>query len=247
MLRSALTCTNGYSCWSPDEENTSGFFLTRDLVCARKDTPYKKLVELLATRRVSAVPVVDDRRHVLGIVSEADLLLKQEKPARQLARVLSARRRRLERAKAKATVAAELMSQPAVTIGTEATLTEAARRLHAEGIKRLPVIDAVGRLVGIVSRVDLLKMFLRSDEELQKEIVEDVIFDDLFMAPNRFDVNVLDGVVVLQGSCERRSLIPTVVRAVAAVEGVVRVVNRLGYDVDDLSPVRPDALVRPGR
>jgi CBS-domain-containing membrane protein len=218
--------------------------MTRDVVCARKDTPYKKLVELLATRRVSAVPVVDDRRHVLGIVSEADLLLKQEKPARQLARVLSARRRRLERAKAKATVAAELMSQPAITIGAQATLTEAARRLHAGGIKRLPVIDAVGRLVGIVSRVDLLKTFLRSDEELQEEIVEDVIFGDLFMAPNRFDVHVRDGVVALQGRCERRSLIPTVVRAVAAVEGVVRVENRLGYDVDDLSPVRPDAFAR---
>ena len=70
------------------------------------------------------------------------------------------------------------MSQPVITIGTQATLTEAARRLHAGGIKRLLVIDAVGRLVGIVSRVDLLKMFLRSDEELQEEIVEDVIFDD---------------------------------------------------------------------
>ena len=219
--------------------------MTRDVVCAQEDTPYKELVELLATRRVSAVPVVDDRRHVLGVVSEADLLLKQEKPARPLARALSVRRRRRERAKAQATVAAELMSQPAITIGTQATLTEAARRLHAERIKRLPVIDAVGRLVGIVSRVDLLKMFLRSDKELQEEIVEDVIFGELFMGPNRFDVQVRDGVVVLQGRCERRSLIPTVVRAVAAVEGVVRVENRLGYDLDDLSPVMPDALVRP--
>jgi len=218
--------------------------MTRDVVCAHEDTPYKELVELLATQRVSAVPVVDDRHHVLGVLSEADLLLKQEKPARPLARALSARRRRLERAKAQATVAAELMSQPAITIGTQTTLTEAARRLHAEGIKRLPVIDAVGRLVGIVSRVDLLKTFLQSDEELHQEIVEDVIFGDLFMAPNRFDVHVRDGVVALQGRCERRSLIPTVVRAVAAVEGVVRVENRLGYDVDDLSPVMPDAFAR---
>jgi CBS-domain-containing membrane protein len=221
--------------------------MTRDVVCAHDDTPYKELVKLLATRRVSAVPVVDDRRHVLGVVSEADLLLKQEKPARPLARLLSARRRRLERAKAQATVAAGLMSRPAITISTQATLTEAARRLHAAGVKRLPVVDAVGRLVGIVSRVDLLKMFLRSDEELHQEIVEDVIFGDLFMSPNRFDVHVDDGVVVLQGRCERRSLIPTVVRAVAAVEGVVRVVNRLGYDVDDLPPVMPEALVRPVR
>ena len=209
--------------------------MTRDVVCVNKDTGYKDMVKLLAARRVSAMPVVDDGRHVLGVVSEADLLLKQEKPARLGSRRLSTRRRRRERAKAKATVAAALMSQPAITISTQATLTEAARRLHAAGVKRLPVVDAVGRLVGIISRVDLLKMFLRSDEALHREIVEDIILGDLLMGPNRFDVLVEDGVVVLQGRCERRSLIPTVVRAVADVEGVVRVENRLGYDVDDLA------------
>jgi CBS domain-containing protein len=191
------------------------------------------------------VPVVDDRRHVLGVASEADLLFKQHKPARPGIGLLSALRRREAPAKARATVAAELMSRPAVTIGQGATLTEAARRLHGAGVKRLPVVDPVGRLVGILSRVDLLKVFLRSDEDLYREIVDDIIFGDLFMGPNRFDVAVHDGVVVLQGRCERRSLIPTVVRAVAAVEGVVRVENRLGYDLDDLSPVMPDALVRP--
>jgi CBS-domain-containing membrane protein len=214
---------------------TVGDVMTRDVVCGHEDTPYKELVELLATRHVSAVPVVDGRRHVVGVVSEADLLLKQEKPARPVARRLSAPRRRRARAKAEATVAAQIMSRPAVTIGAEATLPEAARRLHAEGVKRLPVVDVVGRLVGIVSRVDLLTPFLRPDEELRREIVEDVIFGDLCMGPNRFDVDVQQGVVVLQGSCERRSLIPTVVRAVTRVEGVVRVENRLGYDIDDLS------------
>ena len=209
--------------------------MTRDVVCVNKDTGYKDMVKLLAARRVSAMPVVDDGCHVLGVVSEADLLLKQEKPARPGIRLLSTRRRRRERAKAMATVAAALMSQPAITISTQATLTEAARRLHAAGVKRLPVVDAVGRLVGIISRVDLLKMFLRSDEALHREIVEDIILGDLLMGPNRFDVHVEDGVVDLQGRCERRSLIPTVVRAVADVEGVVRVENRLGYDVDDLA------------
>lgn len=209
--------------------------MTRDVVCVNTDTGYKDMIKLLATRRVSAMPVVDDRRHVLGVVSEADLLLKQEKPARPGIRLLSTRRRRRERTKAKATVAAALMSQPAITISTQATLTEAARLLHAAGVKRLPVVDAVGRLVGIVSRVDLLKVFLRSDDELHQKIVEDIIFGELLMGPNRFDVDVQDGVVVLQGRCERRSLIPTVVRAVADVEGVVRVENRLGYDIDDLA------------
>jgi CBS-domain-containing membrane protein len=180
-----------------------------------------------------------------GWVSEADLLLKQEQPPRQAVGLLSVPRRRKDRAKARATVAAELMSRPAISIGPRATLAEAARRLHAAGIKRLPVIDAEGRLVGIVSRADLLKSFLRSDEELQQEIEEDVIFGDLFMAPSRFDVHVRDGVVVLQGCCERRSLIPTVVRAVEAVEGVVQVVNRLGYELDELASPVPESLARP--
>jgi CBS domain-containing protein len=219
--------------------------MTRDVVCAHEDTPYKELVWLLASRRVSAVPVVDRRHHVLGVVSEADLLLKQEQPAQPAVRLLPILRRRRDLAKARATVAKELMSRPAVTVGRRAPLAEAARRLHAAGVKRLPVVDATGRLVGIVSRADLLKSFLRSDLELQEEIEEDVILGDLFMAPSRFDVHVRDGVVVLQGCCERRSLIPTVVQAVEAVEGVVQVENRLGYEIDDLSSPEPASLVRP--
>jgi CBS domain-containing protein len=219
--------------------------MTRDVVCTHQGTPYKELVRLLATRRVSAVPVVDGRHRVLGVVSEADLLLKQEQPARPAVGLLSVLRRGKDRARARATVAAELMSRPAITIGPRATLAEAARRLHAVGVKRLPVVDAAGRLVGIVSRADLLKFFLRSDEELQQEIVEDVIFGELFMGPSRFDVHVRDGVVVLQGCCERRGLIPTVVRAVEDVEGVVQVVNRLGYEIDDLSSPVPESLARP--
>jgi CBS domain-containing protein len=219
--------------------------MTKDVVCAHGDTPYKELVGLLASRRVSAVPVVDRGHHVLGVVSEADLLLKQEQPAQPPVRLLPALRRRRDLARARATVAKELMSRPAVTIGPRAPLAEAARRLRAAGVKRLPVVDTMGRLVGIVSRADLLKSFLRSDLELQEDIVDNVILGDLIMAPSRFDVHVRDGVVVLQGCCERRSLIPTVVQAVEAVEGVVQVENRLGYEVDDLSSPLSEPLVRP--
>jgi CBS domain-containing protein len=145
--------------------------MTRDVACAHGDTPYKELVRLLAGRRVSALPVVDDRGRVLGIVSEADLLPRPEQSARPVARLLSARRRRRERARAEATVAAELMTRPAVTVDPLAAVTEAARRMHRAGVKRLPVVDVVGRLVGFVSRVDLLSSFLRPDEELRREIV----------------------------------------------------------------------------
>jgi CBS domain-containing protein len=208
--------------------------MTTKVVTASPDTPYKQLVLLLAEHRVSAVPVVDQRRHVLGVVSEADLLLKQEH-LQGLAEALwlESRRRRVERAKASGAVAADLMTSPAVTVGRDTSVVEAARLLHARGVKRLPVEDVLGRLVGIVSRADLLVGFLRADEEIRREILEDLIRRDFVMGPERFHVNVRDGVVVLQGSCERRSLIPMLVRAVEGVEGVVRVENRLGYDVDD--------------
>jgi CBS domain-containing protein len=212
-----------------------GDVMTTMVVAASPDTPYKQLVQLLAERRVSAVPVVDRSGHVVGVVSEADLLVKREYP-HGLSEALwpETRRRRVVRAKASGAVAADLMTSPAITISRESTVVEAARLLHAKGVKRLPVEDALGRLVGIVSRSDLLAAFLRPDEEIRREVEEDLIRHDLLMSPTRFHVGVRDGVVVLQGTCERRGLIPILVRAVEGVEGVVRVENRLGYDVDDV-------------
>jgi CBS domain-containing protein len=216
--------------------------MTTAVVAASPDTPYKQLVQLLAEHQVSAVPVVDGRGHVLGVVSEADLLLKRGHP-HGLSEALwrKSRRRRVERSKARGAVAADLMTSPAVTISEQASVVEAARLLHAKGVKRLPVKDALGRLVGIVSRSDLLAGFLRPDEEIRREVEEDLIRHDLLMSPARFHVSVRDGVVVLQGTCERRSLIPILVRAVEGVEGVVRVENRLGYDVDDVLEAYPTA------
>jgi len=216
--------------------------MTADVAYVREGAPYKELVRLLAERRVSALPVVDVNRNVIGIVSEADLLLKQQHPADSFQRfLLEGKRRRLERAKARGGTAADLMSKPAITVGPDATVAEAARLLRMHLVKRLPVTDPLGRLVGIVSRSDLLSVFLRPDDEIRREILEEVIFSELGMGPDRFDVTVREGVVTLQGTCERRSLVQVVVRAVAAVEGVVRVDNRLGYDLDD-TPMLPQML-----
>jgi CBS domain-containing protein len=182
---------------------------------------------------------------VVGIVSEADLLVKQAHPANHFQQYFLERKRdRLERAKAHGAVAAELMSYPAVTIGPDATVAQAARLLRKHLVKRLPVVETQGRLLGIVSRGDVLKVFLWSDAELRREIRDEVLRRELLMSPDRFEVTVRDGMVVLQGSCERRSLIPVVMAAVQAVEGVVGVENRLGYDVDDLSTL-PYTLSRP--
>jgi CBS domain-containing protein len=125
------------------------------------------------------------------------------------------------------------MTVAVVAIAPEATVAEAARRMHTAGVKRLPVVDRSGRLVGIVSRADLLKVFDRSDADIRREIIQDVILGEFMMAPSRFFLHVRDGVVVLQGRVERRNLLPYLVRAVQGVEGVVRVEDRLTYDLDD--------------
>ena len=125
------------------------------------------------------------------------------------------------------------MTAPAVTVAPTATITDAARRMHTAGVKRLPVVDEAGWLVGIVSRADLLKVFTRSDQAIWRDIMDDVIAGDFMMDPSRFFIDVVDGRVVLQGRVERSRLIPYLVRAVHAVEGVIGVEDRLTFDVDD--------------
>jgi CBS domain-containing protein len=220
--------------------------MTTEVVTAEPSTPFKEIAGRLAQHRISAVPVVDADRRVLGIVTEADLLLKQEHPdPKATIPLIWTRRRRQERAKAAAAVAAKLMTTPAATVPPTATITEAARRMHTARVKRLPVVDETGRLVGIVSRADLLKVFTRPDEVIRSQIINDVIVGDLMMNPSRFFIDVDDGVVVLQGRVERRSLIPYLVRAVHHVEGVVRVENRLSFDVDDYDPAMAYPWLRP--
>jgi CBS domain-containing protein len=211
--------------------------MTTEVVTVEPWTPFREVVDRLAQHRISAVPVLDAEGNVLGVVTEADLLLKQEHADLELNAPLAwSRRRRLEREKAAAVVAGKLMTTPAVTVPPTATVTEAARRMHAAGVKRLPVVDQAGRLVGIVSRADLLKVFTRTDEAIRREIMQDVVVGDFMMDPSRFFIHVDDAVVILQGRVERRSLIPYLVRAVHAVEGVVRVEERLTFDVDDHDP-----------
>jgi CBS domain-containing protein len=160
--------------------------MTTKVVTVEPWTPFREIVTRLAEHRISAAPVLDPAGNLLGIVTEADLLLKQEHPDLELNVPLAwSRRRRLERDKAAAIVAGKLMTTPAITVAPTATITEAARRMHTAGVKRLPVVDEAGRLVGIVSRADLLKVFIRTDEAIWREIMDDVIAGDFMMDPSR--------------------------------------------------------------
>jgi CBS domain-containing protein len=222
--------------------------MTSDVVTVTVDTPYRDIVDTLTERRVSAVPVVDGDRHVVGVVSEADLLHKiefvGEGPER---RIFAGRRRREARAKAHGTLARDLMSAPAITIVPRATLTTAAKLMDDEQVKRLPVTDELGRLVGIVSRGDLLRVYLRPDAAVEHDVVEEVLRRALWVEAGAVKVRVHDGVVTLSGRTDRRSTAQLAVKLTQAVPGVVDVVDRLGFEFDDRQPVETGSYGRYGR
>jgi CBS domain-containing protein len=210
--------------------------MTRTVVVVRDSTPFKEVVRRMHEHRVSAVPVVDEFGRTLGVVSEADLILKEDANLEGDGGLFERRRHRDERAKHAAEAAGELMTSPAVTVRPEARLGEAVRLMTKHGVKRLPVVGPDGRVVGIVSRSDLLKIFLRTDAEISREIREDVIRRTLWIDPTTIRVVARDGVVTLDGQIERRSLIPVLLALTHAVEGVVGVDSRLSYLIDDTSP-----------
>jgi CBS-domain-containing membrane protein len=208
--------------------------MTTDVCTVDLETPFKRVAQLLAERRVSALPVLDGDGRVVGVVSEADLLLKEEFPEGPAGGGLfEGRRRRAARAKAAGDTAAELMTSPAVTVGPDAAVAEAARLLHRHGVKRLPVVDPAGPLLGIVSRADLLKVFLRPDDEIAADVRQDVLARSLWVDPDGIGVDVRDGVVTLTGQLELRSQVTIAVSLVHALDGVVDVVDELDFEVDD--------------
>jgi CBS-domain-containing membrane protein len=209
--------------------------MSRDVATVREDTPFHEIAKVLADRRVSAVPVVDADRRVLGVVSEADLLHKVEfaDDPGEGAGILERRAHRLARHKATGQVAKDLMTEPAVTVPEGTTVVKAARLLESSGVKRMPVVNDLGRLVGIVSRGDLLKIYLRPDAEIRAEIVEQVLRRLLWIGSTEVSVRVNDGVVTVAGELDQRSLIDIVVRLVGAVDGVVEVEDKLTWRIDD--------------
>ena len=202
--------------------------MTRDVVSVRETAEYKDIITVLRELRVSAFPVLDAADHLIGVVSEADLLLK-EVGVRALAGSRLAAGRRGERAKAAGVTAAELMSSPAVTIGPDDTVSAAARRMHDRRVKRLPVVNNAGRLVGIVSRVDVLSVFDRPDDEIRDDVVKDVIAGEFALDPRGFEVTVRAGILTITGQVESRTVAPYLMEALRHVEGVVDVRDRLSY------------------
>ncbi|MGW4161027.1 CBS domain-containing protein [Streptomyces sp. NPDC004788] len=209
--------------------------MTHDVVTAAPTTPFKEIARLFADHDISAVPVVDEDRRLLGVVSEADLLRATAELPDLEGRWAGVRLLSRERGIRDGETAAELMTTPAVTAHPGWNLVETARTMHRRGVKRLPVIDETGRLVGIISRSDLLRPFLRSDTAIRDEIEHDVLAGTLRFAPDTIRVSVDDGVVTLTGRVEERADVPVIVRLCRSVDGVVTVHESIDYAYDNLA------------
>ena len=213
--------------------------MTRDVSTVAPGTPLKQVAELLSGRGISGVPVVTEDGIVVGVVSEADILRKEQG-------LVSGRRGALgwllesekPDPRLEARTAGEAMSAPAVTIAPGRRVAEAARVMLDSAVNRLPVIQD-GRLVGIVTRADLVRAFQRSDDEIEHEIRGDVFLHVLWLDPARISVAVSEGEVILGGEVETRTQAELAEAYVRRVPGVVDVRSSLTWGIDDLARRRP--------
>jgi CBS domain-containing protein len=224
--------------WKPGKEviamktTTVSDAMTTSVVAVREDADFKEMVTVMRSRRVSAFPVLDAADRVIGVVSEADLLAKEAESALPQGMIRRAWRM-TERSKAAGVTAAEVMTRPAITIGQDAPVAEAARLMQSRRVKRLPVVDDHGRLRGIISRADVLSVFERPDQGIWDDVVKDVIIGEFGLDPEMFVVTVRSGVVTVTGSVDRHADALALLGAIRHLESVVAVRDRLSYPRDD--------------
>lgn len=225
--------------------------MTRTVVAVRPETPLKEVAALMVERGISGVPVVNADGAVVGVVSEADFVIKERGAEAGRPRLLAklfgeSRQTKRELAKIEATTAAEAMTAPAVTIEAADTLKLAAEIMAGRRINRLPVVDG-GTLVGIITRADVVRAFIRPDAELERLVREEILAKTAFwLEPDAFEVSVRAGVVHLAGRVERRSLADTIVDVTRALGGVVGVESDLTWEIDDVDgpgPADPAVLL----
>jgi CBS domain-containing protein len=196
--------------------------MTTGVAAVRSDASYREMTALLRSRRVSGLPVVDAEGIVVGVVSETDLLI----------RALERRPGRWPHHKHVTTAeltACDLMTRPAVTTSPDEPVASVARLMSARKLRRLPVVDGQGHLAGIACRSDVLSVFSRPDEDIYREITQDVILDGFFTDPARFTVTVKDGIVTMEGEPGSIVLGRNIVDQARHAEGVVAVRDRFTY------------------
>jgi CBS domain-containing protein len=209
--------------------------MTTDVLTIGPEGSLKDVASLFSERGISGLPVVGDRGQVLGVVSEADILFKErgDRPEKRsfVGWLLSGGFE--AEAKLDARTVGEAMTSPALTIEAGQQVYEAAQKMTTHGVNRLPVVDADGKLVGIVTRTDLVRAFTRSDAELLREIREGVIQKTLWIPPDRVKVTVHKGEVALSGRVETKTDAELLLRLVQRIPGVVAVTSELGWEYEE--------------
>lgn len=221
--------------------------MTADPVTVEPDVSYKDLVALLLHRGIGGVPVVDERRHVVGMVSEADLVSKEayggvrSRTLSFVADLLSGRPEHWV-SKASGWTARSVMSHPAMTCRATDDVRSAARVMLHERVKRLPVLDADGVLVGVVSQRDLLGIFDRADEDIAADVGHLLSTGGNLPDDCHVHATVEQGLVTLQGDVRYEWDVAAVSSAVRGVRGVIDVENRLHAREPNPRPVPPPIL-----
>ena len=204
--------------------------MTTGVVAVQAGTSYREMTAMFCKHRISGLPVVDDDGKVIGVVSETDLLaVEAAEPDPGAHPAPRGWRPHHKPFTIGEPTAGALMTHPAVTVGPDETVRNAARLLHSLKLQRLPVVDRDGHLAGIISRSDVLSVFHRTDEEIRREVTQDVIADGFFTDPARFAVTVHDGIITLEGAPGGAVLGASIVNQVRNLEGVVAVRDRFTY------------------
>ena len=208
--------------------------MTVDVVSVSPEMPLKEVAALLVRNQISGAPVCDTEGHVIGVVSEADILWKElglpKKEHRSYGLALDLGYENSQRGAAK--TAAEAMTAPAIVVLATAPVSTAAKLMVNNGVNRLPVIED-DRLVGIVTRADLVRAFIRTDSQIEQEIRDDVLLETLWIEPASVSISVVDGEVTLAGEIENRTTAQLVEAYVRRVPGVVAVRSELRWGFDD--------------
>jgi CBS domain-containing protein len=213
--------------------------MTTDPVTIGPEPPLKDVANILVARGISGLPVVGAAGEALGVVSEGDLITKQQGEPLELGggfgwRWLSSRADdREERAKLGARTAGEAMTAPAITIGANEQVASAARRMVENGVNRLPVVDERGTVIGIVTRADLVGVFSRPDQQIANEIEREVVLGTLWVEPSRVNVRVTEGEVTLSGHLDTKLDAELLPRLVGRVPGVVSVTSDITWELED--------------